>query len=120
MEDSRNWRAPFRALTATGKPRPYHYRPPTEEDPRLRVNPRESEDMVPTWHLARRLEAAIRVACNPLPWIRRLAVRIRRKVALNTLRLGRPKSLRHPRAIPTLNTLNAIAGLGTVQAHDSS
>ena len=71
-----------------------------------------------------RIEAAIRVAFDPLPRIRRLAQHIRRQDASLMRRLARPLArplrLRFPRAGSTLNTLGALLGLAPLPPPDSS
>lgn len=81
---------------------------------------RDRADLRDTWALARRLEAAIRVVSDPLPWIRRLARHIRRHGPPDPTRLPHPQKVRIPRTWPTLDAIGAELHLPPVPRPDTS
>lgn len=81
---------------------------------------RDRADLRDTWALARRLEAAIRVVSDPMPWIRRLARHIRRRGAPDLTRLPHPQKVRIPRTWPTLDAIGAELHLPPVPRPDTS
>jgi hypothetical protein len=81
---------------------------------------RDRADLRDTWALARRLEAAVRVVCDPMPWIRRLARSIRRKGACDPSSFPTPQPIRVPRTLPTLDALARDLGLPPTPRRDSS
>ena len=85
-----------------------------------KIAPRDHKRMLSPWPLAYRLEAAIRVATDPMPWIRRLAARIRRGRAPDLSRLGKPNRIRIRRAAPSLDALADILRLPHCRFADSS
>jgi hypothetical protein len=120
MERPQTWRAPFRNLQPAGAPRPGRpYAPHPQPDPALRIAPRDAAAWQSCWPLARRIEAVIRVVHDPLPHIRRLALRLRRRGERVLARLPKLQRLHFPRAIPTLNALADLLHLPLIPPPDS-
>jgi hypothetical protein len=118
------WRVRFLSLKLIQHgSRPRRPAPPrpkmSRRDRRPRVTLRDRTDLRDTKALARRLEAAIRVVSDPMPWIRRLALRIRRNGAPDPAKLAKPQNVRVARPVPTLDALGAELRLGPVPRHDS-
>lgn len=91
------WRVSFIALPGQSRSGPRHRLPPVQPDRQFREKVwanRYRRKLVPALPLARRLEAAIRVITNPLPFVRRLAFKLRRGRTLSATRLVIPRSRR--------------------------
>jgi hypothetical protein len=91
------WRVSFIALPAQSRSGPRHRLPPVQPDRQSCEEvwaKRYRRKLVPALPLARRLEAAIRVIINPLPFVRRLAFKLRRGHTLSATRLVIPRSRR--------------------------
>jgi hypothetical protein len=125
-QKSETWVVRFGGLPPSRRgSRPRTPPPPLRHDrddsiPIEKIAPRDSAAMRDTWSLAKRLEAAIRVAIDPAPWIKRLARRIRRKGAPDIARLARPQKVRALRTCQTLDEIGADLGLPPVPRRDSS
>jgi len=105
-------RVRFGGLARASGKRQRRHRPYDPVDPRER---RRTHDPRP---LALRLEAVIRVLANPMPYIARLAARLRRQGA--SPQLAAPARRRIPSALPTLNQLGLVLGMPKMAYPDSS
>jgi hypothetical protein len=111
------WRVAFTALPARSRSGPHRELPPVQPDRGFREEvwaKRYRRKLVPALPLARRLEAAIRVINNPLPYVRRLAFRLRRGRTASATRLVIPRSRRFRFAT------DALAASGNRAAHMAS
>jgi hypothetical protein len=89
------WRVSFIALPGESRSGPRHRLPPVQPHRQTCEEvwaKRYRRKQVPALPLARRLEAAIRVINNPLPFVRRLAFKLRRGHTLSATRLVIPHS----------------------------
>lgn len=91
------WRVAFTALPGRSRSGPRRPLPPVQPDRafgEVVAAKRYRRQLVSALPLARRLEAAIRVVNNPLPYVRRLAFRMRRGRTMSATRLVIPGSRR--------------------------
>jgi hypothetical protein len=89
------WRVSFIALPGRSPGGSRHKLPPVQPDRGFREDVHAKRFRRRRWSslpLARRLEAAIRVINNPLPFVRRLAFRLRRGRTMSATRLVIPRS----------------------------
>jgi hypothetical protein len=92
------WRVSFHALPARSRSGPRRKLPPVQPDRQFREEVwanRYRCRLWPSLPLARRLEAVIRVVNNPLPFVRRLAFRLRRGRTESAVRLVIPSARPH-------------------------
>jgi hypothetical protein len=89
------WRVAFVALPARSRSGPRRFLPPVQPDRAAGADiwaKRYRRRQVSALPLARRLEAAIRVINNPLPFVRRLAFRLSRGRTASSTRLVIPRA----------------------------
>ena len=92
------WRVVFISLPGLSPSGPRHKLPPVQFDRAPGEKPRAfryRRKLVSCLPLARRLEAAIRVINNPLPFVRRLAFKLRRGRTPSAVRLIIPRARRY-------------------------